>query len=788
MAQIVSDGSVEQADCEKASGTFGWVARLGSTECEWCDYTPAAAGMGLVEGHWTTMTSTRTEARGLLDSMRASRRWIEDGLTPNLKHIQHALDNSAVVDLYATIGDRSSLEWLRAKDKDVWYEIQVEKNWWETRGSYSVSWIRSHPEKRLSFAVWDGLSIMNHAADRWAWKAQRIAERDYITADEQMAGTFYDEHAWSLWHSGTAYVGDVRKSVRDTLRWSHLLEFIRTSSVMSEIGPSHVDIPVMKKLSKPPKGEHPITYGVMAAKLLGGILATETVLTQRSQDKSNPNAALCTLCGTANENNYHMLCECVGCPEVVKARREWITTVHDKLESIITAKNSTDLHTLSLIRALQELWQLDAAGRLIAWTGGTDLTASMLPQLLGFGCTDYDAAEAITWSTHLTVACTAVDDLLRNQGSVDKVACGCFTRDWRRLLENKVGMQPNSAMKFLSSIGKLMRTGTTAVWKARCDTKSKLDHIVQNTHHTRLKAVIENQKQKAAANGDTVPEGLISYVYSLSVSEQRKWMASVNKKKSPATCLWGNKTQAELQHEAEVRNRVRQQYEDAADLENESDGNDTDREQTPERPRRARHRPETPQSSAPPQSQSAPPTPTAQTTFSLFPPMSPTVSSTCSSPNCTPQPTRNRKRPLLTSPSEHRESPARQKTRRTSAPQASLSPADDPPLPPGPSKKRPRADPTLHDPKSKNSPQAHRKPLSTPDKSPNPRPTCSSRIHADALRDWQPAFLRDTAFIEIEEMDFDDWQVQPPRQRNQLDTDTDDDTANLNRTTMRNPD
>jgi hypothetical protein len=29
--------------------------------------------------------------------------------------------------------------------------------------------------------------------------------------------------------------------------------------------------------------------------------------------------------------------------------------------------------------------------------------------------------------------------------------------------------------------------------------------------------VIENQKQKAAANGDTVPEGLISYVYSLSV-------------------------------------------------------------------------------------------------------------------------------------------------------------------------------------------------------------------------------------------------------------------------------
>ena len=330
---------------------------------------------------------------------------------------------------------------------------------------------------------------------------------------------------------------------------------------------------------------------------------------------------------------------------------------------------------------------------------------------------------------------------MRNQGSVDKVACGCFTRDWRRLLEAKVGMQPNSAMKFLSSIGKLMRTGTTAVWKARCDAKSKLDHIVQNTHHTRLKAVIENQKQKAAANGETVPEGLISYVYSLSVSEQRKWMASVSKKKSPATCPWGNKTQAELQHDAEVRNRVRQQYEDAAEHESESDGNDTDNEQTPKRPRQARHRPETPQPSTPPLSQSAPPTPAAQTAFSLFPPMSPTLRSTCNSPSCAPQPTRNRKRPLLTSPSEQRDTPARQKTRRTSALQPPPPPTDDPPLPPGPQKKRRRADPPQNNLSTMTSPQARRKPLPTPEKSPNPRPTRSSRIHTDALRDWQPAFL-----------------------------------------------
>ena len=43
---------------------------------------------------------------------------------PNVQTIDHATDNEAVVDMYAGMKGRTTAEWLRATDTDIWHEIQ----------------------------------------------------------------------------------------------------------------------------------------------------------------------------------------------------------------------------------------------------------------------------------------------------------------------------------------------------------------------------------------------------------------------------------------------------------------------------------------------------------------------------------------------------------------------------------------------------------------------------------------------------------------------------------------
>ena len=65
---------------------------------------------------------------------------------------------------------------------------------------------------------------------------------------------------------------------------------------------------------------------VRMTKTLAGILATETALTRRNQgtETNGKGAAICKLCGIAEEKNLHMLCECTGNTELVTERRSWI--------------------------------------------------------------------------------------------------------------------------------------------------------------------------------------------------------------------------------------------------------------------------------------------------------------------------------------------------------------------------------------------------------------------------------------------------------------------------------
>ena len=115
---FTSDGSVEDAGSELASGAFGWVARDDSVTDGWGDFSTLLAGAGRIMGEWNSMTSTRAEAAGLLDAMRAAGQLAR--VRGALRRAVFLLDNEAVVKQCATLLQWSSLRWLKCSDRDVW--------------------------------------------------------------------------------------------------------------------------------------------------------------------------------------------------------------------------------------------------------------------------------------------------------------------------------------------------------------------------------------------------------------------------------------------------------------------------------------------------------------------------------------------------------------------------------------------------------------------------------------------------------------------------------------------
>jgi len=552
---IACDGSVAQADCEGAKGTFGWVAMEGTADqVDWLRGRAFAAGMGTVEGMWHDMTSTRAEARGLLDSMRATRRWIEQRRTPRLRTIKHYQDNKAVTDLYVTVADWGPLRWLTMVDKDIWYEIWAEKRWWHEGGrSYEVQWIRSHPEERASWVTWAGEDILNHLSDRWADEAHCLFGSDGWKQPSALPGLFTTTGSWRLCVRGAPIVGNVRQTLKRHLQWWHFESYMREGSGLEVIDPDSIDIAVAKRTMKPPTGVHKVTNAVLAAKVMGGILATETVLTRRTQD-CDEQMALCKLCGEGYETNHHMLCECTGSTEVIQARAEWMTAVRKVITAVTESPNA---EAAALGEALQEVWQTDHVGKLAQWDGGIALVGSAF-----IGCEgETEVEEALRRSEKLHDACEQVDGLLLRQGGVEMATRGCFTTEWRRLLVTTGGLSEGDAMKLMVGMGKAMRQGVAKVWRTRSEVRSGLASVTRQTHSHHFELALTRWRRKEEAAGRTLPMGYDEHMRSKSMSEQRKWMrAKAKRQPLPASCPWGILTDAERRDQADARDAVRQRY------------------------------------------------------------------------------------------------------------------------------------------------------------------------------------------------------------------------------------
>ena len=133
----------------------------------------------MVEGNNMYMDSTRAEARGLLATMLRLLASIKRSDTQMFKRlIDHATDNEAVVDIYAGMKGRTTAEWLRATDTDIWHEIKQAEAKFAIQGiTYKVRWVRSHPEKRHTWlSDWNEDDVMNSMADSLA----TLAMQEYV--------------------------------------------------------------------------------------------------------------------------------------------------------------------------------------------------------------------------------------------------------------------------------------------------------------------------------------------------------------------------------------------------------------------------------------------------------------------------------------------------------------------------------------------------------------------------------------------------------------------------------
>ena len=227
----VSDGGVREAGTHKAKGGYGYIIKTNREEKGWGSFGYTMAGRGMVEGNNMYMDSTRAEARGLLATMLRLLASIKR--YPNIKTIDHATDNEAVVDIYAGMQGRTTAEWLRATDTDIWHEIkQAEAKFTRQGIKYKVRWIRSHPEKRHTWlSDWNEDDVMNSMADSLA----TLAMEEYIgmgnTEIIQASDSTKVWYAYTQEKGGKKMriTGNLRQMLKCHIQFRHYGTYLETS-------------------------------------------------------------------------------------------------------------------------------------------------------------------------------------------------------------------------------------------------------------------------------------------------------------------------------------------------------------------------------------------------------------------------------------------------------------------------------------------------------------------------------------------------------------------------------
>ena len=503
----MSDGGVSDAGTERARAGYGFIIRDTKEFAGWGNFNFTLSGRGPVEGTNLYMDSTRAEARGLLATMISI--LSSSTMFPSLKHIDHATDNEAVVEIYEGLKERSAADWIRATDTDIWHEIQqAELRFQEKNIRYTVRWVRSHPERRHTWTKdWNEDDTLNYMADRLA----TIAIQEYVgpgnTQLKQLPGSKRIWYVYTQAQGGTKLrlTGKLRKMLNDHVRFRHHYKYLETSQASHITGQnlhSQIDQSLLRKIWKPPVTCSRLTHLVRWAKVLANMLATETVLTRRNQGTCSTtngmDMALCKLCGIAEETNFHMLCECTGDIDLVGERTKWIR----QMRAVIT-KTLTKHMSKEQLKVLLDLWSLTDLGKLSEWIDDDRL--------------NLEAPGNDTVLLHLKV-------LIAKQKGVDNHMFGITSTGWRDFLEDSIGLSPEAALQFQAALHKHTQHAIDQMWKARNSAKFARTNPKQTWERRAFEDAIRCWKSDAERKGREIVVGTEARIRAWSRNKKLIWV------------------------------------------------------------------------------------------------------------------------------------------------------------------------------------------------------------------------------------------------------------------------
>ena len=364
----------------------------------------------------------------------------------------------------------------------------------------SVRWIRSHPEGRLAHAAWTRDDVANHLADRWASKAHELppATEGYLTPD-----------AWDLAYKGDAITGPLRRSLKAILMTRHLRAGIVKSGRAEDAENMDWTL-VLRGVNAARKEGLPAL--VWWTKLLGNILATETVLAKRGHGSPDQaEAATCKLCGAAAESSWHMIAECTGCPQVMACREKMIGKVHAALAEHLTVNSE-------VLLALQEMWKVDGDGRLRSW-----LAVGEADDDYANGLSAGTGGDANIYAAHIE-RMRCMQQVMCAQNSVESAALGCLGKGWRRLIKMEGELRAGKSLQLLTDLQVAMRRGVRDVWLCRNKERQKIIVANRQTIWHRRDATLEKLLQRYKRRGEDAPDGMVRHVLNLKGSKLRRWL------------------------------------------------------------------------------------------------------------------------------------------------------------------------------------------------------------------------------------------------------------------------
>ena len=295
-------------------------------------------GGGVVDGPQEDHSTFRGEAFGLLAVLV----WLYYSEWQG--RLDHRLDNEAVVHKYNR-DDTLYTDYEKAvyADPDVWAAIYKLKHLLGVR--VQVGWQRSHPERRLSRAMWNRHDRGNDWSDS---RADRALE-SFTPTHQRLQLVDPEEQGWGVSWLGQLVVCDIRRVMSAALKVTAIKRYF---TVNREWDDATVQMLSPDRWVGRLAQMRAAASATVVNKMLFGWLATMTVKARRG-DREALLTTQCRLGCACEETNWHVLAECKH-PEVVAERRRCVAEVHKLIDTLPVSPLARKVLGIS--------WALDDSG------------------------------------------------------------------------------------------------------------------------------------------------------------------------------------------------------------------------------------------------------------------------------------------------------------------------------------------------------------------------------------------------------------------------------------------